>query len=185
MSPINSKFELLLASSAEAETHHLELTSLSDSTASHGKVKFLLNGEPGEADWARSAPGIYSLLIDGRSYRVRVFSGRDSGSNATPSQVNIAGRTYRVEIRDPRRRRYLSTEAGGRGPQEIYAPMPGRIVRLLVSENQGVRQNQGLLVIEAMKMQNELKAPRSGRVERIYVSEGAGVETGAKLVRLG
>lgn len=62
--------------------------------------------------------------------------------------------------------------------------MPGKIVKVLVAEKQEVKQGEGLLVIEAMKMQNELRAPRRGRVERIYVSEGAGVETGAKLLRL-
>jgi pyruvate carboxylase subunit B len=62
--------------------------------------------------------------------------------------------------------------------------MPGRIVKILVSEGQEVRGNQGLLVIEAMKMQNELRAPRAGRVERVYLAEGRGVEAGARLVRL-
>ena len=61
---------------------------------------------------------------------------------------------------------------------------PGRIVKVLVAENQDVRADEGLLIIEAMKMQNELRAPRAGRVERIYVAEGAGVETGLKLLRL-
>jgi biotin carboxyl carrier protein len=62
--------------------------------------------------------------------------------------------------------------------------MPGKVVKVLVHENQEVMRDQGLLVIEAMKMQNELRAPRPGRVERIYVLEGRGVETGARLLRL-
>jgi len=65
------------------------------------------------------------------------------------------------------------------------APMPGKIVRILVTEGQEVKRDQGLLVIEAMKMQNELRAPRAGRVERVYMTEGRGVETGARLLRLG
>ncbi len=64
------------------------------------------------------------------------------------------------------------------------APMPGKIVKILVTENQEVSRDQGLLVIEAMKMQNELRAPRAGRIERVYVKEGGGVESGARLLRL-
>jgi biotin carboxyl carrier protein len=93
-------------------------------------------------------------------------------------------RHYVVEIRDPRRWRRGSSAIEAEGPQEIMAPMPGKIVKLLVSEKQEVSRNQGLLVIEAMKMQNELRAPRSGRVERIYAVEGMGVETGVRLLRL-
>jgi biotin carboxyl carrier protein len=62
--------------------------------------------------------------------------------------------------------------------------MPGKIVKILVLENQQVGEGQGLLVIEAMKMQNELRAPRPGRVEKVYVLEGSGVEAGFKLLRL-
>ena len=62
--------------------------------------------------------------------------------------------------------------------------MPGRIVKVLVEEKQDVRPDEGLLVIEAMKMQNEIRAPRAGRVEKIYIQAGAGVESGAKLIRL-
>jgi len=62
--------------------------------------------------------------------------------------------------------------------------MPGRVVKILVAPNREVGAGESLLVIEAMKMQNELRAPRRGRVEKIYVEEGAGVESGARLVRL-
>jgi pyruvate carboxylase subunit B len=62
--------------------------------------------------------------------------------------------------------------------------MPGKIVKVLVTEGQEVSRDQGLLVIEAMKMQNELRAPRAGRIERVYMEEGRGVESGARLVRL-
>ena len=67
---------------------------------------------------------------------------------------------------------------------EVKAPMPGKIVRMLAQEGQQVALGAGLLVIEAMKMQNELRAPRAGRIAKIYVHEGLGVETGAKLLEL-
>ena len=62
--------------------------------------------------------------------------------------------------------------------------MPGRIVKVLVPEGSEVQQGESLLVIEAMKMQNEIRSPRAGRLERVYVTEGEGVETGARLLRL-
>jgi biotin carboxyl carrier protein len=98
--------------------------------------------------------------------------------------VSVGTRNYVVLVRDPRRRRHAEMATNLEGPQEILAPMPGKIVKVLVEESQEVTQGAGLLVIEAMKMQNELRAPRSGRVERIYVQEATGVETGSKLIRL-
>ena len=178
------KFELLLHSDDGDDRHDLELDSPKEWPASGGRVQFSLDGQSGEADWAELEPGKYSLLIDGRSYPARVHAARGEGGVAGAYELSVAGRNYRVEITNPRRRRRSSAETGQHGPQEILAPMPGKIVRLLVSENQEVRPHQGLLVMEAMKMQNELKAQRSGRVEKIHVSEGAGVETGAKLLRL-
>ena len=62
--------------------------------------------------------------------------------------------------------------------------MPGKVVKVLVTEGQQVSPGDGLLVIEAMKMQNEVRASRSGRVEKLHVTEGVGVETGFKLMRL-
>jgi biotin carboxyl carrier protein len=89
-----------------------------------------------------------------------------------------------VEVLDPRRRRRANALDASEGPQEILAPMPGMVVKVLVAEGQQVSSGDGLLVIEAMKMQNEIRASRTGRVEKIHVREGAGVETGFKLVRL-
>ena len=62
--------------------------------------------------------------------------------------------------------------------------MPGKIVRVLVGADQEVAQDQGLVVIEAMKMQNELRAPRAGRITQVHIKEGIGIEAGARLLRL-
>lgn len=70
----------------------------------------------------------------------------------------------------------------GTGPQQVTAPMPGKIVRLLVAPGDEVTPRQGLVVIEAMKMENELKASRAGRVKAVRVAEGQSVEAGALLV---
>ena len=70
------------------------------------------------------------------------------------------------------------------GPARVQAPMPGKLVRVLVSAGQDVGAGQGLVVMEAMKMENEIRAPRAGRVKEAPVREGQAVETGALLVLL-
>ena len=137
------------------------------------------------ADGEEISPGIYSILIDGRSYEAQVSKRPgDAEGYSSPYTVNVGLRQYLVEIRDPRRRRRDGAGVQEQGPQEIVAPMPGKIVEVLVRENQEVVRDQGLLVIEAMKMQNVIRAPRAGRVERLYAQEGTGVEAGFRLLRL-
>ena len=84
-----------------------------------------------------------------------------------------------VEVRDPRS---LRSRQGGaqdeKGPRKIVAPMPGRVVRLLVAEGAEVEAGQGIVVVEAMKMQNEIKSPKKGMVKKITASEGAAVNSG-------
>ncbi len=75
-----------------------------------------------------------------------------------------------------------SAGAASSGPLHVCAPMPGRVIRVLAAEGRPVEAGESLLVVEAMKMENELKAPRAGRVERIEVGEGQAVEAGALLL---
>ena len=180
------KFDLRFSAGSRPTHHRLELQTLHSTGLAPGKVRFTLDGEVAEADWAEIAPGIYSIIIDGRSYEVLVNSQPGQRVPAREGQytVTVRGRNHLVQVLDPRSRRRGGALEAGQGPQEILAPMPGKIVKVLVAESQQVRAGDGLLVIEAMKMQNEIRASRSGRVEKIYVSEGAGVETGFKLVRL-
>ena len=92
----------------------------------------------------------------------------------------IAGsREFRVVISDERewrRKRGSAIEAEGR--QQVLAPMPGKIVRVLVKTGDAVRAGQGVLVVEAMKMQNEIRAPKSGTIDRLAVVEGQTVNAG-------
>ncbi|RPJ64661.1 MAG: acetyl-CoA carboxylase biotin carboxyl carrier protein subunit [Acidobacteria bacterium] len=74
--------------------------------------------------------------------------------------------------------------AGAAGPQRITAPMPGKVLKVLVAAGESVEERQGLVVVEAMKMENELRAPRAGRVREVHVQEGAPVESGRLLVVL-
>ena len=146
---------------------------------------FRIGSQTAEAHCEEIAPGVYSLLIEGRSYEASISKRPgDAPGLGGPYVVMVGLRRYVVELRDPRQWRRRGSSLEAEGPQEIVAPMPGKIVKILVTEGQEVKRDQGLLVIEAMKMQNELRAPRAGRVERVYMAEGRGVESGARLVLL-
>jgi len=116
---------------------------------------------------------IWSILIDGRSYAVTLLGGGD---------VSVNGRVFHVEVLDPRGMRGRRTAAESSGPQSVTAPMPGRVLRVLVEAGQDVEAGQGLIVVEAMKMQNEMKSPRAGRVASVKVDAGATVSAGDILV---
>jgi biotin carboxyl carrier protein len=148
-------------------------------------LRFSSDGATLIADGEEISPGVYSILIDGRSYEAHVSKRPgDAAGYLSPYVVTVGLQHYLVEIRDPRRWRRDAAGVQAQGPQEIVTPMPGKIVKVLVSENQEVLRGQGLLVIEAMKMQNEIRAPRSGHVECIYAKEHSSVEAGCRLLRL-
>ena len=139
-----------------------------------------MDGQRLEADATAVSPGIYSILINGKSFDVRV--------ERLDSQLRViaGGREFSVLAQDERewrRNRAGSVEAEGR--QQVLAPMPGKIVRVLVSAGDTVRAGQGLLVVEAMKMQNEIRAPKSGTIDRVRVVEGQTVNAGEVVVIVG
>jgi biotin carboxyl carrier protein len=118
-----------------------------------------------------------SLLIDGISYDVK----RENTQQETHLWVGSA--KYQAEVRDPRSlqsQRKAAGDAGG--AKKILAPMPGKIVRVLVKEHDSVEAGQGVVVVEAMKMQNELKSPKQGTVQKILVARGASVNAGDLLL---
>lgn len=127
-----------------------------------------------EIDAVVSAGDVLSMLVGGRSYEVR----RDNVS----AEIILQGQHFPVEVRDLRSLRSRRRGTGGSdGPKKLVAPMPGKIVRVLVSERSEVEAGQGIVVVEAMKMQNELKSPKKGRVSKLLVSEGAAVNAGDAL----
>jgi len=181
------KFTIRLHNGSRVHDRQVELRSPGDRRAKHGHLSFHLDGEPGEADWADIGAGVYSILIGGNSYEVHAINRRDHPARnpqQSTSSVSVGTQNYLIEVLDPRRRARRGPAETPGGQQDILAPMPGKIAKILVAENQEVEQEQGLLVIEAMKMQNELRAPRPGRVQKIYVHEGTGVESGSVLLRL-
>jgi biotin carboxyl carrier protein len=137
-----------------------------------------LSGDASGAQIAAVEPGVYSVLMDGRSYEARIE--QSDGAVA----VCIDGHRFEVEIHDPRRWSRQIARQGLTGRVNVCALMPGRIVRLLVAEGDTVEAGQGLLVVEAMKMQNEMKAPKAGRVVSLTAREGATVAAGDVLAAI-
>ena len=141
--------------------------------------KCKLDGREIPVDAISTQTAVLSLLIGGKSYQVK--------QESTGGQTNVVVGTQRftAEVRDPRSlRARRNADAGASGPRRITAPMPGKVVRILAAVGTQVEQGQGVIVIEAMKMQNELKSPKKGVVSKLTVSEGAAVEAGQSLAAI-
>ncbi|HEX4075199.1 MAG TPA: biotin/lipoyl-containing protein [Candidatus Acidoferrales bacterium] len=148
----------------------------SDAMGDGRRLLCTIDGREIEADATEVAPGIYSILIGGASFEVRV---ERTGAGL---RITSAGREYAAQIRDPRQwRRNRSATAEAGGSQRVVAPMPGKVIRVLVKAGEAVEAGKGIVVVEAMKMQNEVRSPKSGRVERVLVSEGQTVSAGDAL----
>lgn len=152
------------------KTHRVELAKTGE------RVRCSIDGSPLEADAVEIASGVYSILIDGESYEARIEP------DGRSLRVTVANREWQVDVRDRREwRRNRSGAAETEGRQQVLAPMPGKIVRVLASAGDAVEAKQGLFVVEAMKMQNEIRSPKSGNVERLLVTEGQTVNAGELL----
>lgn len=138
-----------------------------------GRLRCLLDGQPIEADAVEVAPGIYSILIGGESLETRVEP------TSAGLRVTVAGFEFAATIRDSRQwRRPRGERLDAEGRQQVLAPMPGKVIRVLVKAGDAVEAGQGLLVVEAMKMQNEIQSPKTGTVERLLAAEGQNVNSG-------
>lgn len=131
------------------------------------------------ADLAECGPYVRSLrLDDGTQY------GLVHHREGSTYEIALAGASFQIEMLDPlsarRKGREDESSAGG----IVKAPMPGRVVRLIVAPRQSVRKGSSLLILEAMKMENEIQSPIDGVVDRIFVSPGDTVEGGAELVHV-
>jgi biotin carboxyl carrier protein len=157
----------------DSKTHRVELVR----QGSGWSCK--LDGNDFPFDVASLHNGLLSVLVAGKSYEVRQ---EVAGSEAS---IVVGNERFKASVRDPRslRSRGRSSDSG-QGPKKIFAPMPGKVVRIVAPQGAEVEAGQPVLVIEAMKMQNELKAPKKGKVKRISVSEGAAVEAGQTLAEV-
>jgi biotin carboxyl carrier protein len=140
-----------------------------------------VDGRRLEADFQRLPDGeVYSLLVDGKSHEVRV----SPGANAL--EVTVRGTRVPVEVRHPLEKLLGATlrKAGAGGGETITAPMPGLVVALRVQPGDVVAPGQAVVVIEAMKMQNELTAQHGGVVSEVLVSERQSVAAAQALMRI-
>jgi biotin carboxyl carrier protein len=143
-----------------------------------GRPVFSIDGRKIEAEAGELERGVYSVLLDGRSFEIKIEEGADRLT------VHVSGRPYpyRAVVRDQRRVPRSASAFSAAGRQELASPMPGKVVRLLVEENQEVEAGQGVVVVEAMKMQNEIRSPKRGRVVRVFAQAGAAVHAGQPLL---
>jgi biotin carboxyl carrier protein len=138
-----------------------------------------LDGRDIPLDVTSTQDNVLSLLVDGKSYEVK------QENIATEASIVVGHERFSASIRDPRsfrsRRRAGTAE---HGIKKITAPMPGKVVRILAGVGAEVELGQSVIVIEAMKMQNELKAPKKGVIRKLSVIEGAAVEAGQALAEV-
>jgi biotin carboxyl carrier protein len=133
-----------------------------------------VDGAAVNADAMVVAPNTVSILLDGQSFEVHVTPSLDG-----KIKLQTGPHEFTAELQDPRAwrgRRQGAMEMEGR--QQIVAPMPGKVIRLLVNVGDEVSAGQGLVVVEAMKMQNEIRSPKKGKVERLQAKVGQLVNAG-------
>lgn len=151
----------------DGHPHRVELARDAD------RWQCTVDGEPVEANAIVTRPDVLSIVIDGHAYEVKRERTRSD------THLWVKNSRFAVEIRDPRSLRSRKAKAGSaEGPQKIAAPMPGKIVRILAPSGAAVQAGQGIIVVEAMKMQNEMKSPKAGTVKQVLVAEGATVNAG-------
>jgi biotin carboxyl carrier protein len=137
-----------------------------------GRWSCRLDGREVEIDAVLARPDVLSLRIGNQAYEVKCE--RVAGD----THLWVGSACFAVEVRDPRSLRGRVRAVDDHGPRKLTAPMPGKIVRVLVNQGDQVDAGAGVLVVEAMKMQNEIKSPKRGTIQKILVGEGAAVNAG-------
>ncbi len=136
-----------------------------------------------------SKPEHFSLILNGRSFQVWIENGEmRQGEGSSMLRVHLSGFDYEVKVDDERSmriREFAGADTGSKDIGQIRAPMPGLVVKLLVETGQEVKKGEGLLIVEAMKMENEIKSPVNGAVTEIRVAEKQTVEKGEILIVVG
>lgn len=151
----------------------VEVLAVDGSERLDGALLCTIDGQAMEVEARFLRPGVLSLIVRGRQFHCSLDG----------AEVLIDGERYSFAVDDPRSLRKRGDSAGEHGGvRAIKAPMPGRVVRVLVQAGDVVTADQGLIVIEAMKMQNELRSPKAGTVMRVAVSEGQSVQAGGVLI---
>jgi biotin carboxyl carrier protein len=143
-----------------------------DLNRADGKWSCRLDGREVEMDAVLLRPDVLSLRIGGHAYEVKYEQ------VANEQHVWVGDACFTAEVRDPRSLRARTRATDDYGARKLTAPMPGKVVRVLVAAGAAVESGAGVVVVEAMKMQNEIKSPKKGTIQKIFVSEGAAVNAG-------
>ncbi len=152
--------------SIDGTNYRLELSQI------EGRWTCRLDGREIQVDAVLARPDVISLRLGNKAYEVKC---ERVGSDL---HLWVGSVRYEAEVRDPRSLRSRARAADDHGPRKLTAPMPGKVVRILLREGAEVEAGTGILVVEAMKMQNEVKSPKKGKIQKIVVSEGAAVNAG-------
>ena len=161
-----------LLAEIDGQTHEIELTR------PDGKLTAVIDGRTIEAEVSEPEPGVYLFKTGGRV--IEAYTGPFTDSTTI---VSVRGHDHAVSVTDPKRLRgsVVGSEAAG-GRAEIRTAMPGKVVRILAALDTQVEKGGGLIVVEAMKMQNEMRSPKDGRIVEIRVAEGDTVSAGDVLM---
>ncbi len=133
---------------------------------------FTIGGVEHNADVETVGQGLYSILIGGQSLEVRFET------VGNQEFVNVNGSRYSVSVRDPCRSSSRASGIAAEGRQEVSSPMPGKLIEVLVAAGDEVDAGQGLVVVEAMKMQNEVRSPKAGTITDLPIEKGSSVAAG-------
>ena len=150
----------------DGKSHRLDLSHVD------GRWSCRLDGQDLEVDATPVRPDVLSLRVGNTAYEVK------SERLANDLYLWVGSTRFAAEVRDPRSLRGRARAGDDYGPRKITAPMPGKVVRLMVRAGDQVEPGAGVAVVEAMKMQNEIKSPKKGAIQKILVSEGATVNAG-------
>jgi len=150
----------------DGKNYRLELNRLDE------RWECRLDGKAIAVDAVLARRDVLSVIISGKAYEIK--------RERTPVDMHlwVGSRRYEAQLRDPRCLRSRASGNDGKGPRKLVAPMPGKVVRVLVQEGTDVEAGQGVVVVEAMKMQNEIKSPKKGVVRKLVASENAAVNAG-------
>jgi biotin carboxyl carrier protein len=151
-------------------------------TRINGVTTMTWNGEVIPADIREVEPRCYSVIIDGKSVDVNIDAIRSSDPDSHAYRATLFDGSYEFQLADPMKTLLAEAGGAGSGGGTLSSPMPGKVVKILVAEGDKVEEGQTLLILEAMKMQNEYKAPTAGTITKVFVQEGTAVETAAPML---
>ena len=148
-----------------------------------GRYLVEIDGVVHHVDARRFAGGNWSLVIDNQSYDVELEVASENEGDGSYNTL-VRGSLVRLTVIDERHARMgvVSKKFAVEGPQTIHSPMPGKVVKILIAPGQTVEENQPLIIVEAMKMENELRAPKAGKVGQVFVGAGQPVDAGTALL---